>query len=117
MKGFKVSEDVKRRLREVLKGLPSHAKGKHLSKDTKQKMSEATKGFKVSDDTKKRLSEYMKGKPSHHKKKFKSTLNIASKDIKTGLEDILGDFPYRIKEEASEDMKEAYKSNSGEMKK
>ena len=40
-----------------------HMKGKHLSEDTRRKMSESKKGKHLSEDAKRKLSESMKGKP------------------------------------------------------
>ena len=57
IKGKKLSEETKQKISE------SH-KGKKLSEETKQKMSESHKGIKLSEEHKKKLSEANKGKLS-----------------------------------------------------
>lgn len=61
-KNKKFSEEHKRKIGEAQKGKPGHTKGKHLSEETKQKISLATKSQKLSEETKKRISESHKGK-------------------------------------------------------
>ena len=52
------SEEVKEKL-----------KGKHLSEETRKKLSESHKGKRMSEETRKRMSESHKGKPSNKSKK------------------------------------------------
>lgn len=60
-------------------------KGKHLSEETKRKMSEANKGQYVSEETKRKMSEANKGKHNisrlgkHHSKETKRKMSEAHK--------------------------------------
>lgn len=60
--GWNLSEEIKRRISETMKGRPAPNKGKTLSEETKQKMSDATKGKQKSEEHKRKLSEACRGK-------------------------------------------------------
>ena len=62
-KGKQFSEEHKKKLSEARKGENNHNYGKHLSEETKNKISYAKKGKQFSEEHKKKLSEAHKGKP------------------------------------------------------
>ena len=61
-KGKHISEETKRKISEAMKG-------KHFSEEWKKKISEANRGKHHSEETKKRISEVMKGKPKNRQMK------------------------------------------------
>ena len=69
-----LSEETKKKISEALKGENGPNWGKNLSKETKKKIGEANKGKHRSEETKKKMSEAKKGKSgfyrvSQHKNK------------------------------------------------
>lgn len=60
--GSKRSEEFKEKLRIANSGENSHMYGKHLSEETKRKISESGRGRIVSEETKKKMSMAQKGK-------------------------------------------------------
>ena len=70
LKGFKHSEETRKKLSEA-------RKGKHHTEETKKKMSEAQKGKPKSEETKKKLSEANKGK--HHSEEAKKKMSESRK--------------------------------------
>jgi len=58
---YERTEEHKKMVSEIMKG-NTWNKGKHLSEETKRKMSEARKGIKLSEETKRKMSEMKKGK-------------------------------------------------------
>ena len=69
-KGYKHSEEAKRKMSESAIGNISHLGYKH-SEETKKKMSNFQKGKKVSEETKKKMSNFQKGKKRSNKTKEK----------------------------------------------
>ena len=62
--GMHHSEETKKKMSKARKGHVTWIKGKKLSEEAKQKMSESHKGKKLSEEHKKKLSEANKGKLS-----------------------------------------------------
>ena len=60
--GKHLSEETRKKLSEANKGKPSGMNGKHHSAEARKKLSEAHKGKSLSVDTRKKLSEAQKGK-------------------------------------------------------
>lgn len=60
--GYMPSEERKRELSELFKGENNPNYGKHLSEETRKKLSEAHKGKIISEKTRKKMSESRKGK-------------------------------------------------------
>ena len=60
------------------KGKPSHRKGKHLTEETRRKLSEANRGKKMSEESRRKLSEWHKGRPLPEETKRK--MSTAAKD-------------------------------------
>lgn len=74
-RGRRHTEETRRKMSESRKGEKSHfygkapwCKGKHLSEETKQKLSEAHKGKTLSPAHRQKLSEAHKGKPATNQK-------------------------------------------------
>jgi len=61
-KGYKRTEECKRKMSEARKGKNTWMKGKKHTEESKKKMSESQKGKKLSEETKKRISKANKGK-------------------------------------------------------
>ena len=59
--GYKHSEEAKKKISEAMK-VYTYNKGRHLSEETKKKMSESHKGKHYSEETKRKMSESQKGK-------------------------------------------------------
>ena len=93
--GWKCSEETRKKLSEAKKGRPGywlgkhvsdetrrkvseHHKGKRLSEETRKKISEANKSRRHSEETKKKMSEANKGK--HHSEETKRKISEAKKD-------------------------------------
>ena len=70
--GKHLSEDTRRKLSEANKGKSSGMKGKHHTEDTRRKLSETKKGKHLSEETRKKMSESHKGKPAWMKGKHHS---------------------------------------------
>ena len=85
MYGKHLSEETKRKLSEANKGEnnPKYWKGKHLSEETKRKLSEANKGKIVSEETRKKLSEAGKGRT--HTEESKDKIRESKKDKMTHI--------------------------------
>lgn len=64
-----VSEATRRKLSEINKGMNHYNYGKHLSDETKRKISESEKGKKLSEEQKRNHSEVMKGRTPWNKGK------------------------------------------------
>lgn len=60
-------------------GIPSHNKGRHLSEETKRKMSIVKKGIPLSEETKKKMSEAHKG--IHHSEDARKKMSEAHKGL------------------------------------
>ena len=60
--GKHLSEDTRQKLSESKKGEKCYIFGKHLSEETRKKISEAHKGKQVSEETRQKLSEAIKCK-------------------------------------------------------
>ena len=77
--GWNHTEETKRKISESCKGRTGYWKSKHLSDETKQKLSEANKGKILSDETKQKISKnsakYWEGKTlsDEHKQKISET--------------------------------------------
>ncbi len=83
-KGFKHSEEHRRKISETLKGRIPWNTGKNLSEEHKRKISEAGKGRKHSEETKRKLSRLRKGciNPFYGKKHTEETLKKQSESHK-----------------------------------
>lgn len=81
-----MSEEMKKKLSDSLKGRISPMKGKHLSDETKKKLSDANignqyrVGTKVSDETKRLLSEINTGKSQSQDTRTKRSLSMIGKN-------------------------------------
>ena len=78
--GVPHTEEVKQKMRESRKGKNSPLFGKHLSEETKKKISDAKKGISLSDEHKKKLSKLRQGEKNgfygkHHSEKTKKKLS------------------------------------------
>ncbi len=62
MKGKHHSKESKKKMSEARKGKSSGNKGKHHSEEARRKIAEGNKGKKVSEETRRRISEARKGK-------------------------------------------------------
>ena len=71
-RGRKLSEEHRRKISE------SH-KGKHLSDETKHKLSEVNRGRKLSEEHRRKISESHKGKSSGNKGKKQSEIQIQTR--------------------------------------
>ena len=60
--GKHLSDETRRKMSESKKGEKNHFFGKHLSDETRKKMSEANKGKHLSDETRIKMSEARKGR-------------------------------------------------------
>lgn len=69
------TEDVRIRISKSKKGKQTWIKGKHLSEETKRKISEAKKGKHPSEETKIKLRESHKGKKISEEQKIKISEN------------------------------------------
>lgn len=74
-RGFKVGEEALKKYSEASKGEKNYNYGKHLSEETKQKLSEAKKGIPKSEEHKQKISSALKGKKrspftAEHKQKM-----------------------------------------------
>lgn len=78
-KGFRHSEETKRKMSEALKG-NERSKGNHLSIETRRKISEAGKGRRHSLASRKKMSEATKGRRGHPR--TKATRRKMSKSMK-----------------------------------
>ena len=70
--GYKMSNESKQKIRESLKGKPSHKKGKKcgpMSEETKKKMSESHRGKQMSEEHKQKIRESLTGKKYTKRKK------------------------------------------------
>jgi len=91
-KGYKHTEETKRKMSKALKGrviseqqkrkVSEVHKGKIVSKETRCKMSEAHKGKKFSEEHKRKMSEVQKGKK--HSEETKQKISEAGKGKKNG---------------------------------
>jgi len=75
-KGYKHTEEVKRKIRESMKGDKHPMFGKHHTKKTKIKISESLKGVKLSKEHREAISEGLKGNKlsKKHKEKISKAL-------------------------------------------
>ena len=62
MTGRTLSEETRKRISQSLKGHDGYTKGKHLSDDTKKKISDANIGKNVSEETRKKIGDIHRGK-------------------------------------------------------
>lgn len=86
-KGFKMSEEQKKKISNALKGHKNfwlNRKGFKHSEETKRKISIANKGKRISEEQKRRLSEINKGKK--HTEETKMKMSIALKGRKLSEE-------------------------------
>lgn len=74
-KGFKHSEETKKRISDSLKGEKNHMFGKHHTDEIKKKMSEAKKGKKLTDEAKKKISEVNKNRTDNKKQVYQYNLD------------------------------------------
>lgn len=80
--GFKHTEEAKRKIGESKKGVKNHNYGKHLSAETRKKMSNSKKGISVNlgrkhtEEAKKKISLSRIGKPNPHKGNIPSAEGI-----------------------------------------
>ena len=71
MKGFRHTEETKRKMSEARRGEKNYFYGKHHTEESKNKLSKANKGRKTSEETKKKLSEVNKGSKNPRAKKVR----------------------------------------------
>lgn len=71
MKGFRHTEETKRKMSEARRGEKNYFYGKHHTEESKNKLSKANKGRKTSEETKKKLSEVTKGSKNPRAKKVR----------------------------------------------
>jgi 5-methylcytosine-specific restriction endonuclease McrA len=119
-KGFKHSEEARKKMSEANKGDKNHNFGKHHSEESKKKMSEANKGDKnhmfgrtgdkhplfgkhLSEETRKKISEAETGK--HHSEESKKKMSEAKIGEKHPL------FGKHLSEETRKKMSEANKGD------
>lgn len=102
--GHKFSVESRQKMSEAHKGKPSHLKGKHLSNETKQKLSQVNKGKKLSKETCEKMSQAFKGR--QFSKEHKIKLSEASK----GNKNMLGK---HHSEETKNKIRETKKRNRG----
>ena len=82
-KGKHLSEETKNKISEANKGEKHPNYGKHHSEETKKKMSEAAKGKHLSEETKKKMREAHKGKKHTEETKNKiSELKKGNKNVR-----------------------------------
>ena len=70
--GKHLSEDTRRKLSEANKDKPSGMKGKHHSEETRKKISDSKNGKHLSEETRKKMSKSHNGKPTWMKGKHHS---------------------------------------------
>ena len=73
MRGFKHTEETKRKLSEI-------NRGKKVSEETRRKLSESHKGYEVSEETRRKLSESLKGIPKSEEHKAKLSKAVVAVD-------------------------------------
>ena len=69
-KGFKHTEETKKRMSEIRKGRYQFGGVKHHSDESRKKMSDHRKGRKLTDEDKRKKSEAHKGKPKTEEHKL-----------------------------------------------
>lgn len=84
-KGWKPSEEQRRKHSESIKGENHPMYGKSRSEETKRKLSETHKGKKHTDETKRKMSEQRKGSKSHNKK---AVICLETKEVFWGAKEV-----------------------------
>lgn len=64
-KGFKQTEETKKKRSEALLGKKNHNFGKHLSEECRKKLSDTMKGRSVSEEHKRKIADATKGDKNH----------------------------------------------------
>lgn len=87
-KGIARDPETLKKMSDARKGKPAHNKGKKMSMEQRQKLSEARKGRKHSEETKEKLSESCRGRvlSEEHKRKIGESNKGKPRQTKEGLE-------------------------------
>ena len=81
----KLSEEHKKKISEAKKGKNHPLYGKHLSEETKQKLSKSLEGRQFSEETKQKMSESMKGKNKGKKRSEETKMKISEAKNKKAI--------------------------------
>lgn len=87
-KGIPRDPEIIKKMNDARRGKPAHNKGKKMSAEQKQKLSEVSKGRKHSEETKEKLSKKIKGRvlSEEHKRKIGESNKGKSRQTPEGIE-------------------------------